>query len=203
MDQTSSMTIGRLAQASGVGVETVRYYQRLKLLDEPTRAYGSIRRYGGDTLERIRFIKRAQGLGFTLSEIKTLFLLDAKRDRHRAHRLAQSKISEIEQRLKDMSAMRSSLRQLVSSCEAGDAQLPCPAWRLSKAAIPAMNKTQPHATAAVAPESREHPIDWARIESARSHDVSVNTGAKPPPGVRKFVVCPWYRRAATILTIPA
>ena len=126
MDQTSSMTIGRLAQMSGVGVETVRYYQRLKLLDEPMRAYGSIRRYGGDTLERIRFIKRAQGLGFTLSEIKALSLLDAKRDRHRAHRLAQNKIIEIEQRLKDMSAMRSALRQLVSSCEAGDAELPCP-----------------------------------------------------------------------------
>ena len=120
------MTIGQLAQVGGVGVETIRYYQRLKLLDKPTRAHGSIRRYGDDTVERIRFIKRAQGLGFTLSEIKTLFLLDAKRDRHRAHRLAQSKIIEIEQRLEDMSAMRSALRQLVSSCEAGDAELPCP-----------------------------------------------------------------------------
>ena len=126
MNQTTSMTIGQLAGAGGVGVETVRYYQRLKLLDEPARAYGSVRRYGRDILERIQFIKRAQGLGFTLSEIKTLFLLDAKRDRHRAHRLAQSKIIEIEQRLKDMSAMRSALRQLVSSCEAGDAALPCP-----------------------------------------------------------------------------
>ena len=126
MNQTSTMTIGQLAQVGGVGVETVRYYQRLKLLEETTRAYGSVRRYGDATLERIRFIKRAQGLGFTLSEIKALFLLDAKRDRHRAHRLAQSKIIEIEQRLKDMSAMRSALRQLVSSCEAGDAELPCP-----------------------------------------------------------------------------
>ena len=120
------MTIGQLAKAGGVGVETVRYYQRVKLLDEPDRAYGSVRRYGGDILERIQFIKRAQGLGFTLSEIKTLFLLDAKRDRHRAHQLAQSKIIEIEQRLKDMSAMRSALRLLVYSCEAGDADLPCP-----------------------------------------------------------------------------
>ena len=126
MNQTSTMTIGQLAQVGGVGVETVRYYQRLKLLEEPTRAYGSVRRYGDATLERIRFIKRAQGLGFTLSEIKALFLLDAKRDRHRAHRLAQSKIIEIEQRMKDMRAMRSALRQLVSSCEAGDAELPCP-----------------------------------------------------------------------------
>ena len=126
MNHTSTMTIGQLAQVGGVGVETVRYYQRLKLLEEPTRAYGSVRRYGDATLERIRFIKRAQGLGFTLSEIKALFLLDAKRDRHRAHRLAQSKIIEIEQRMKDMRAMRSALRQLVSSCEAGDAELPCP-----------------------------------------------------------------------------
>jgi len=120
------MTIGQLARAGGVGVETVRYYQRLKLLDEPARAYGSVRRYGSDMVERIRVIKRAQRLGFTLAEIKTLFLLDSKRDRHRAHRLAQSKIIEIEQRLKDMSTMRSALRQLVSSCEAGDAALPCP-----------------------------------------------------------------------------
>ena len=120
------MTIGQLAQLGGIGVETIRYYQRLKLLDEPMRTHGSIRRYGGNTLQRIRSIKRAQGLGFTLSEIKSLFLLDAKRDRHRAHRLAQSKIIEIEQRLEDMSAMRSALRQLISSCEAGDAELPCP-----------------------------------------------------------------------------
>lgn len=122
----ASMTIGQLARAGGVGVETVRYYQRLKLLDEPRRAYGSVRRYGGDILERIQFIKRAQGLGFTLSEIKTLFLLDAKRDRHRAHRLAQSKIIEIEQRLKDMSVMSSALQKLVTACEAGDTELPCP-----------------------------------------------------------------------------
>lgn len=120
MNQPSSMTIGQLARAGGVGVETVRS------LDEPKRGYGSVRRYGGDILDRIQFIKRAQGLGFTLSEIKTLFLLDAKRDRHRAHRLAQSKIIEIEQRRKDMSAMRSALRLLVTSCEAGDAELPCP-----------------------------------------------------------------------------
>jgi MerR family transcriptional regulator, mercuric resistance operon regulatory protein len=120
------MTIGELARAAGVGVETVRYYQRLKLLDEPARAYGSIRRYGGDILERIQFIKRAQALGFTLAEIHALFRLDAKRDRHRAHRLAQAKISEINRRLTDLAAMRSALQQLIDACEAGDAALPCP-----------------------------------------------------------------------------
>jgi len=149
MNQTTSMTIGQLAKAGGVGVETVRYYQRLKLLDEPRRAYGSVRRYGEDILERIRFIKRAQGLGFTLSEIKTLFLLDAKRDRHRAHRLAKSKIIEIEQRLKDMSAMRSALRQLISSCEAGGAELPCPiveAFNGSHAGVDPESTTRAHAS---------------------------------------------------------
>lgn len=126
MNQTSSMTIGQLARAGGVGVETVRYYQRLKLLDEPARAYGSVRRYGGDMVERIKIIKRAQRLGFTLAEIKTLFRLDAKRDRHRAHRLAQVKVIEIDQRLADMAAMRTALAALVRACEAGDTELPCP-----------------------------------------------------------------------------
>jgi MerR family mercuric resistance operon transcriptional regulator len=126
MNQTSSMTIGQLARAGGVGVETVRYYQRLKLLDEPARAYGSVRRYGGDMVERIRVIKRAQRLGFTLAEIKTLFRLDAKRDRHRAHRLAQVKVLEIDQRLADMAAMQTALAALVRACEAGDTELPCP-----------------------------------------------------------------------------
>jgi len=120
------MTIGQLARAGGVGVETVRYYQRLKLLDEPKRTYGAVRRYGDDTLQRIQSIKRAQRLGFTLSEIKTLFRLDAKRDRHRAHLLAQAKVTEIDQRLADMAAMQEALRELVAACEAGDADLPCP-----------------------------------------------------------------------------
>jgi MerR family mercuric resistance operon transcriptional regulator len=140
MNQTSSMTIGQLARAGGVGVETVRYYQRLELLDEPKRAYGSVRRYGGDILERIQFIKRAQRLGFTLAEIKALFRLDAKRDRHRAHKLAEIKLGEIEQRLADMAAMRSALRQLVAACEAGNTDLPCPiveAFNGSQTAAPA------------------------------------------------------------------
>ena len=126
MNHSPAMTIGQLARAAGVGVETVRYYQRLKLLAEPKRDYGSVRRYGDDIAQRIQFIKRAQRLGFTLAEVKTLFSLDAKRDRHRAHKLAQVKVFEIEQRIADMAAMRSALSELVDACEAGDAQLPCP-----------------------------------------------------------------------------
>ena len=126
MNPIPAMTIGQLARTAGVGVETVRYYQRLKLLAEPKRAYGSVRRYGDDIVQRIAFIKRAQRLGFTLSEIKTLFSLDAKRDRKRAHQLARVKVVEIEQRIADMAAMRSALAELLAACEAGDACLPCP-----------------------------------------------------------------------------
>ncbi len=126
MAQPSLMTIGQLARAGGVGVETVRYYQRLKLLDEPNRAYGSVRRYGNDFLDRIQSIKRAQHLGFTLAEIKVLFCLDAKRDRHRAHKLAIEKIVEIDQRMADMTAMRAALHKLVTACEADHDDLPCP-----------------------------------------------------------------------------
>ncbi len=126
MNRTPEMTIGQLADAAGVGVETVRYYQRLKLIPEPKRALGSVRRYGDDIVQRIAFIKRAQRLGFKLSEIKTLFSLDAKRDRHRAHQLAQVKVVEIDHRIADMAAMRAALAELVEACEAGDALLPCP-----------------------------------------------------------------------------
>ena len=140
MSHDISLTIGQLAQAGAVGVETVRYYQRLKLLDLPPRGYRSVRRYGPEVLERIQVIKRAQQLGFTLAEIRALFQLDAKRDRHRAHKLAEIKLSEIDQRLADMTAMRSALRKLVAACEAGDTALPCPiieAFNVSRRRKPA------------------------------------------------------------------
>ena len=114
--ENSYMTIGQLAKASGVGVETVRYYHRLKILEQPTRAYGSVRRYGADTVERVQFIKRAQRLGFTLMEIKALFRLDVKRDRHRAHQTAQAKIVQIDTRLVDMAAMRRALQARIHRC---------------------------------------------------------------------------------------
>ncbi|HWA12819.1 MAG TPA: MerR family transcriptional regulator [Burkholderiales bacterium] len=126
MATNASMTIGQLARAGGVGVETVRYYQRLKLLDSPPRSYGSVRRYGPDSLERVRSIKRAQRLGFTLAEIKVLYLLDAKRGRHQAHALAARKIVELDRRLADMRAMRSALAELIAACEKGEENLPCP-----------------------------------------------------------------------------
>ena len=71
------MTIGRLAKAAGVHVETIRYYQRRGLLAEPRRAPGSVRRYGAEAAARVEFVKRAQELGFTLEEVKALLKLNS------------------------------------------------------------------------------------------------------------------------------
>ena len=78
----NSLTIGRLAAAGGVGVETIRFYQRKKLLEQPTRESG-VRRYGADDVRRLRFIRQAQTAGFTLEQIKELLDLNATDDRPR------------------------------------------------------------------------------------------------------------------------
>src|SRR3546814_8458106 len=89
--QAMQLTIGKLAQAGDVGVETIRYYQRRGLLDTPARSGGDgwgggIRRYGEDDLRRLRFIRAAQGAGFTLDEIGELLALEASDDRERVDR---------------------------------------------------------------------------------------------------------------------
>ncbi|MDO9487798.1 MAG: MerR family transcriptional regulator, partial [Sphingomonadaceae bacterium] len=81
------LTIARLAAAAGVGVETVRYYQRRRLLDVPTSA-GAVRRYGASDVRRLRFVRRAQAAGFTLDEIGELLALDATHDRPRVREMA-------------------------------------------------------------------------------------------------------------------
>ena len=89
----NSDTIGGLAQAAGVGVETVRYYQRRGLLTEPARPRGEVRRYGDADLKRLKFIRSAQAAGFTLNEISELLELDASDDRPRARALAQARVA--------------------------------------------------------------------------------------------------------------
>ena len=76
---TNAMTIGRLAAAAGVHVETVRYYQRRELLREPSRALGSVRRYGIEDVGRLQFIRRAQAMGFSLDEIAGLLRVKGQR----------------------------------------------------------------------------------------------------------------------------
>src|SRR3712207_5501803 len=90
-----SLSIGKLAAAGGVGVETIRFYQRKGLLDTPGRHDG-IRRYGSEDVRRLRFIRQAQAAGFTLAEIKELLALDSSEDRPRARELANARVEALD-----------------------------------------------------------------------------------------------------------
>ena len=120
----ANLTIGTLAKAAGVGVETVRFYQRRGLLAEPPRA-GGIRRYAPADVERLRFIKRAQAAGFTLAEIGELIALDAGEDRPRARELAASRIAALDEKIAELKEARASLATLARDCGEGRAG-PCP-----------------------------------------------------------------------------
>ena len=122
----SGLTIGRLADEAGVHVETIRYYQRRGLLPQPGKPAQGHRRYAGDALRRVRFIKRAQTLGFTLEEIGSLLELDAAHACAETRELAAHKLQLIAQKLADLQAMRQSLATLVRRCGAGAEDGSCP-----------------------------------------------------------------------------
>ncbi|WP_184091275.1 MerR family transcriptional regulator [Sphingomonas xinjiangensis] len=126
----SGMTIANLAREGGVGVETVRFYQRRGLLQTPDRPQGSgatggFRRYGHDDVRRLRFIRSAQAAGFTLEHIGELLALDATNDRARARELAVERLAALDQQIADLERARASLRHLANECGSGGAGL-CP-----------------------------------------------------------------------------
>ena len=121
----NSDTIGGLAKAAGVGVETVRYYQRRGLLPEPARPPGEVRRYGGTDVKRLRFIRSAQAAGFTLNEIKELLDLNAADDRVRARQLAQARVAAIDAKIAELREARDALASLAGAC-ARKRGGPCP-----------------------------------------------------------------------------
>ena len=121
---TTSLTIGELAAAGGVGVETIRFYQRRDLLRTPARG-GGIRHYGREDLRRLRFIRQAQAAGFTLEEIRELLELDAGEDRTRARELAKARIEALDAKIADLQRARDALRRLASECGEGSTG-PCP-----------------------------------------------------------------------------
>jgi MerR family mercuric resistance operon transcriptional regulator len=120
-----SDTIGGLAKAADVGVETVRYYQRRGLLTEPARPQGEVRRYGDVDVKRLRFIRSAQAAGFTLNEIKELLDLDASDDRARARELAQSRVAALDDKIDELRQARDALAGLATAC-ANKRGGPCP-----------------------------------------------------------------------------
>jgi MerR family transcriptional regulator, mercuric resistance operon regulatory protein len=119
-----AISIGKLAASAGVGVETIRFYQRRGLLKVPSRA-GAMRRYGPDDVRRLRFIRQAQGAGFTLHEIGELLELDAGADRSRARDLARERIAALDSKIAELERYRLNLRRLERECShQGDG--PCP-----------------------------------------------------------------------------
>lgn len=120
-----ALTIGLLAGQSGVNVETIRFYQRRGLLAEPEKPLGGIRRYGATEVARVRFIKSAQRLGFTLEEIGLLLKLEDGARCAEAREIAELKLADVRARLTDLQRIEAALSGLVKECQAGGS-VPCP-----------------------------------------------------------------------------
>lgn len=121
----SDLTIGKVAESAGVNVETIRYYQRRGLLDEPAKPPGGYRHYSPDMAKRVRFIRRAQALGFTLEEVSGLLRLDAASACAETREFATHKLALIEEKLAELAAMREGLAALIAKCDKSGTQ-PCP-----------------------------------------------------------------------------
>ncbi len=125
-DAADAMTIGQLAFAAGVNLETIRFYQRKALMPEPVRARGSIRRYGAEDLARVRFIKSAQRLGFSLDEVAVLLQLEDGAHCDEARELGAAKLAQVRDKLADLQRIESVLAQLVKRCGAARGKVTCP-----------------------------------------------------------------------------
>ena len=112
--QTNNLTIGQFAKAIGVGVETVRYYQRQGLLAIPQTE--GIRRYTESDIRQLRFIKNAQKAGFTLKEIKELIALDASADHERAYDIASERLKALDEHIAELQEARNQLNSLANEC---------------------------------------------------------------------------------------
>ena len=119
-------TIGAFAQAAGVGVETIRFYQRKGLLPQPARPQGGVRRYGAADLARVRFVKTSQRLGFNLDEVAELLRLDDGTRCGEARALASHKLADVRQKLADLVQIEQVLAALVDRCAASSGDVSCP-----------------------------------------------------------------------------
>ncbi len=124
----SRLTIGRTARLAEIGIPTMRFYERAGLLPKPTRTAGNYRLYSNEAVTRIRFIRRAQQLGFTLKEIKDLLELrvDRKNSCSDIRHLAGEKVADIEARIRSLQKMRKALLRLAEQCDADGGKSTCP-----------------------------------------------------------------------------
>lgn len=125
---TAELTIGRVAKEVGVNIQTIRYYERLSLLKPTARRPSGYRLYGDEEIRRLRFIKNAQALGFTLHEITELLNLRVRSSARcgAVQRKAQAKLVQVERKVRDLQALARSLRCLVRDCQAGQPTNHCP-----------------------------------------------------------------------------
>jgi MerR family mercuric resistance operon transcriptional regulator len=121
-----TFTISRLAAAAGVNVETVRYYQRRRLMPEPVRPAGGIRLYTDADAQRLRFIKRAQLMGFALDDVENLLSLRARRSCRTTRDLAVSKLESVDARIRELRQLRKELAALVAQCDTNASDSDCP-----------------------------------------------------------------------------
>lgn len=141
----SSLRIGELARAAGIGVETVRFYEREGLIPAPPRRASGYRMYPPETVDRLRFIRRAKDLGFSLSEINDLLSLagQPEGDRGQVKRIAENKLAEVERRIRDLDNVRAVLAHLTVQCSGHGPIHDCPIIE-SLACNPASGQHQPH-----------------------------------------------------------
>lgn len=121
-----TLSIGGLAKQAGVGIDTVRFYERNGLLAPAGRLASGYRRYGAEELKRLRFIRRAKVLGFSLDDIRSLLALSAERDVARVRAAAQRKLGDIELRIAELERIRSGLRTLIDACPGHGGSEACP-----------------------------------------------------------------------------
>lgn len=126
--QATRLTIGKIAELGGVNLQTIRYYERERLLPEAPRLTSGYRVFTGETVRRVRFIKRAQELGFTLAEIRELLSLrvDHERDSGSVRELAVNKIRDIEEKIRSLQAMKGALEHLTGRCSGHGPASECP-----------------------------------------------------------------------------
>ncbi len=123
-----SLTIGQVAKQTNIGLETIRFYEREGLIESPPRLPSGYRAYPPETVLRIRFIRTAKELGFSLKEIGELLALrvDPVESCAQAKVIAEDKIADIDNRLRTLQRMRRALRKLVNACDAREATVECP-----------------------------------------------------------------------------
>lgn len=150
--ETADLTIAGVAREAGIGVETVRYYERRGLIRQPEKRNGEYRRYGAGHVRRIHFVKRAQELGFTLEEIEALLGLQDGANRAQVRRVASARRAQIRAKMADLRRIDRVLTHLLAECEAGKTPH-CPIIE-SLAASPATGATRAVATAPAPRTSR-------------------------------------------------